>query len=94
MTNNKNFLNIFLLIILLISLFSFSWSIKADSLTKRKVKGRIGTHWYRIGKRFELEPEEEPESLSTNKNICDDLLMLANFPFKSDLGMMLEQQYV
>ena len=95
MTSNKKILNLLLLIILLVNLFSFSWSIRDDKVIKKNVKGRLGTHWYRIGKRFELDSEEQNESklentLSTDKNICDVLLRLKQFPYKSYLWMLLE----
>ena len=95
MTSNQKVLNILLLTMLLVNSFSFSWSINDDKVIKKNVKGRLGTHWYRIGKRFELDSEVKKEfksenTLSTNKNICDVLLRLKQFPYKSDLWVMIE----
>ena len=100
---NRSFesFKIILLIMVVLNLFCYAHSTNNDnSLIRRNIKGRLGTHWNRIGKRSqfnqqqeqsqELQDSQEP-SLQPSNELCNDLLLLKHLAEKYEIWMKLEQ---
>lgn len=101
MANIKNHsfdsIKIIIAIMVLLNLFCYACSSNDSGVIRRNIKGRLGTHWNRIGKRLESkqqEPQESQEinaSFLTNNELCNDLLMLKHLAEKYEVWMKLEQ---
>ena len=69
--HNKPFLKglkILILLMVMINLLSCTWSINGENILKNKTKSRLGSHWNRIGKRFEFHQQTESSQERKIKN--------------------------
>ena len=101
---NLSFFSLKILILLIVLLNSFCCSLPMhddESHTKRNIKARVGTHWNRIGKRFEefdhpqqmLESHEsKPKAEFFTKNeICGEFLDMKHSFINNEIEMRLQK---
>ena len=103
MFTNRSFFSLKILFLLIVLLNSFCWSLPMndESNTKRNIKAKVGTHWNRIGKRFEesdhpqqmLESHEpKPKAaISTKEKMCEDFWDMKHSVKKNEIEMKLQK---